>query len=306
MTLLLKPSMQWHFHNMKCWKLLLKLYAVCFNMSISIRHVVHAFKCFLLVLEADTILHQHYRFRLNYCHVSSHWFSLARTDRNGSSPSTYRQRIQEKKQEIERCGGLASHVGIDIWLYDICIIVLSYCIVCPDFVEWYEWCWMNDSCNSHTTYLTRLPIHSRISWDSSPLNLTGGELLFMPLLDQTQLGLCWSCQTRLLHGPLSKPSNIIPVIQSEAPYPPKEMTLSTPSFWARKTWQRHDLSPRLSVIQSWSQYHLLFLSCKRHKYEHACRCIYVAHSCETLIVFFSMFRPQVLVAKGKHGAYQIW
>lgn len=201
MTLLLKPSMQWHFHNMKCWKLLLKLYAVCFNMSISIRHVVHAFKCFLLVLEADTILHQHYRFRLNYCHVSSHWFSLARTDRNGSSPSTYRQRIQEKKQEIERCGGLASHVGIDIWLYDICIIVLSYCIVCPDFVEWYEWCWMNDSCNSHTTYLTRLPIHSRISWDSSPLNLTGGELLFMPLLDQTQLGLCWSCQTRLLHGP---------------------------------------------------------------------------------------------------------
>ena len=51
---------------------------------------------------------------------------------------------------------------------------------------------------------------------------------------------------------------------------------------------------------------VVFLSCKRHKYEHACRCIYVAHSCETLIVFFSMFRPQVLVAKGKHGAYQIW
>ena len=143
MTLLLKPSMQWHFHNMKCWKLLLKLYAVCFNMSISIRHVVHAFKCFLLVLEADTILHQHYRFRLNYCHVSSHWFSLARTDRNGSSPSTYRQRIQEKKQEIERCGGLCISCRnryMVVWYMYHCIIILYR----MSWLCWMIWMMLNE------------------------------------------------------------------------------------------------------------------------------------------------------------------
>ncbi len=87
-----------------------------------------------------------------------------------------------KETGIARCGGLASHVGIDMY----------QCMLCRDFVKWCE-CWMNDSCSSHTTYLTCLPIHgvpeTAAHWISPAVNFSSclcWSLLVMTVMSPSQ------------------------------------------------------------------------------------------------------------------------